>query len=143
MLERAEGIGGTWFYNSYLGAACDVPSHLYSFSYAQRRDWSRLCSPRREIFEYVHEVAHDLGIDRLVVTRSVVAACRWDDATSRWGITTERGEVYESDAIVIATGLLHKPSSRRGRHRCQRRAVCAGDRRQDAEADGVPANVTR
>jgi cation diffusion facilitator CzcD-associated flavoprotein CzcO len=45
ILERGPGIGGTWLYNGYPGAACDVPSHLYSFSYAQRRDWSRLCSP--------------------------------------------------------------------------------------------------
>ncbi|HUA47029.1 MAG TPA: NAD(P)/FAD-dependent oxidoreductase [Solirubrobacteraceae bacterium] len=110
ILEKAPDFGGTWFHNSYPGAACDVPSHLYSFSYAQRRDWSRLCSPQREIFDYVHEVAHELGIDRLVVTNSAVTACRWDDAACRWRVTTERGDVYESDAIVIATGQLHKPS---------------------------------
>jgi cation diffusion facilitator CzcD-associated flavoprotein CzcO len=110
LLEKAPDFGGTWFHNSYPGAACDVPSHLYSFSYAQRRDWSRLCSPQREIFDYVHEVAHDLGVDRLIVTGSVVTACRWDDAAGRWRVTTERGQVYESDAIVIATGQLHKPS---------------------------------
>ena len=45
ILEAAPELGGTWFHNTYPGAACDVPSHLYSFSYAQRRDWSRLCSP--------------------------------------------------------------------------------------------------
>ena len=44
ILERADGLGGTWLHNTYPGAACDVPSHLYSFSFAQRRDWSRLCS---------------------------------------------------------------------------------------------------
>ena len=49
ILEAASDLGGTWFYNSYPGAACDVPSHLYSFSYEQRRDWSRLCSPQQEI----------------------------------------------------------------------------------------------
>ena len=110
ILEKAPDFGGTWFHNSYPGAACDVPSHLYSFSYAQRRDWSRLCSPQREIFDYVHEVAQDLGVDRLVVTNSAVVACRWDDSGCRWSVTTERGDVYESDAIVIATGQLHKPS---------------------------------
>ncbi len=61
ILEKAPDYGGTWFHNTYPGACCDVPSHLYSFSYAQRRDWSRLCSPQREIFDYVHDVARDLG----------------------------------------------------------------------------------
>src|SRR6476660_5709644 len=56
ILERAPDLGGTWFYNSYPGSACDVPSHLYSFSFAQRRDWSRLCSPQAEIHEYLRDV---------------------------------------------------------------------------------------
>jgi cation diffusion facilitator CzcD-associated flavoprotein CzcO len=61
ILEKAPDFGGTWFHNSYPDAACDVPSHLYSFSYAQRRDWSRLCSLQREILDYVHEVARESG----------------------------------------------------------------------------------
>ena len=51
ILDAADDLGGTWLHNSYPGAACDVPSHLYSFSYATRRDWSRLCSPQPEILE--------------------------------------------------------------------------------------------
>src|SRR4051794_20317885 len=66
ILERGPGIGGTWLYNAYPGAACDVPSHLYSFSFAQQRHWSRLCSPRDEILDYLRQVAADHGIDRLV-----------------------------------------------------------------------------
>ena len=89
ILENAPDFGGTWFHNSYPDAACDVPSHLYSFSYAQRRDWSRLCSPQREILDYLHEVAYDLGIERLIVTGSAVTACRWDGAACRWRVTTE------------------------------------------------------
>ena len=110
ILEKAPDFGGTWFHNTYPGCACDVPSHLYSFSYAQRRDWSRLCSPQREIFDYVHEVACDLGIDRLIKTGTPVTGCSWDDVASCWRVTTERGEVYEAEAIVIATGQLHKPA---------------------------------
>ena len=64
LLERAPDLGGTWYYNSYPGAACDVPSHLYSYSFAKRRDWSRLCSPQQEILDYVHGVADEQGIDR-------------------------------------------------------------------------------
>ena len=58
----------------------------------------------------MHEVAHDLGVDRLIVTGSPVSVCRWDDTACQWRVTTERGDVHESDAIVIATGQLHKPS---------------------------------
>ena len=61
VLERAPGIGGTWRYNDYPGCACDVPSHLYSFSFAQRRHWSRICSPQAEILRYLEEVARDCG----------------------------------------------------------------------------------
>jgi cation diffusion facilitator CzcD-associated flavoprotein CzcO len=110
ILEKARDYGGTWFHNTYPGACCDVPSHLYSFSYAQRRDWSRLCSPQREIYAYLHEVARDLGVDRLIRTGCTVAACNWDDVACRWNVTTEDGETYESDAIIVATGQLHQPS---------------------------------
>lgn len=68
ILEAGPELGGTWFYNRYPGAACDVPSHLYSFSYAQRGDWSRLCSPQQEILSYLNQVARDHGVDGLVQT---------------------------------------------------------------------------
>jgi cation diffusion facilitator CzcD-associated flavoprotein CzcO len=110
ILEKASDFGGSWFQNTYPGCACDVPSHLYSFSYAQRRDWSRLCSLQREILDYVHDVAHDLGVDRLIRTDSAVTACSWDEAACRWSVTTGAGDVHEADAIVIATGQLHQPS---------------------------------
>ncbi len=109
ILERAPDLGGTWFYNTYPGAACDVPSHLYSFSYAQRRDWSRLCSPQQEIHTYLHEVAARYGVDRLVRTGQTVTACSWDDATASWTVETSAGERHEADAIVLATGQLHQP----------------------------------
>jgi cation diffusion facilitator CzcD-associated flavoprotein CzcO len=75
ILEKSRDLGGTWLHNTYPGAACDVPSHLYSFSYAQRRDWSRLCSPQQEILDYLHAVSRDRGVDRLVVTGTEVTAC--------------------------------------------------------------------
>src|SRR6476646_5333142 len=79
VLERAPDLGGTWFYNSYPGAACDVPSHLYSFSYAQRRDWSRLCSPQAEIHEYLRGVAREGGVEQLIRTGIAVTGCSWDE----------------------------------------------------------------
>src|SRR5271154_6784807 len=104
ILEKAPDLGGTWFYNSYPGAACDVPSHLYSFSFAQRRDWSRLCSPQREIHEYLHRVARTHGIDRLVQTGTTVTSCSWDATSCRWSVRSEGGAVYEADALIVATG---------------------------------------
>ena len=75
ILERAPELGGTWFYNSYPGAACDVPSHLYSFSFAQRRDWSRLCSPQAEIHDYLNDVARKHDVARHVRCGQTVSSC--------------------------------------------------------------------
>jgi cation diffusion facilitator CzcD-associated flavoprotein CzcO len=110
ILEKAADMGGTWFYNSYPGAACDVPSHLYSFSYAQRLDWSRLCSPQAEIHAYLHAVASEHAIEELIETDTTVTACSWDEAACRWTITSEQGASYEADALILATGQLHQPA---------------------------------
>jgi cation diffusion facilitator CzcD-associated flavoprotein CzcO len=110
ILERAPGLGGTWFYNRYPKCACDVPSHLYSFSFAQRRDWSRICSPRDEILRYIQEVARDHGLEECLVTETEVSACRWDEATCKWTVSSSDGRAWEADALVIATGQLHKPA---------------------------------
>jgi cation diffusion facilitator CzcD-associated flavoprotein CzcO len=111
VLERGPGIGGTWLYNTYPGCACDVPSHLYSFSYAQRADWSRLCSPQEEILTYLRAVARDYGVDRLVVPNTDVTSCAWDDQTCGWTVESSDGRTWEADAVVIATGQLHQPAA--------------------------------
>ncbi len=110
ILEKAPDLGGTWFYNSYPGSACDVPSHLYSFSFAQRRDWSRLCSPQAEIHAYIHEVARAHGVDELVQTGTTVTACTWDATRCRWSVESAGGASYEADALILATGQLDQPS---------------------------------
>jgi len=109
LLDAAPGLGGTWLHNTYPGCACDVPSHFYSFSYAQRRDWSRLCSPQEEILDYLNDVAREHGVDRRLVPNSRVTACEWDDETRRWTVSTEDGREYEAEAVVVATGQLHEP----------------------------------
>ena len=110
VLERAPGIGGTWHYNDYPGCACDVPSHLYSFSFAQRRHWSRICSPRAEILRYLEEVARDFGIDGLVRYGVEVVSSRWDDESFEWTVSSGDGRSWRADAMIIATGQLHQPS---------------------------------
>jgi cation diffusion facilitator CzcD-associated flavoprotein CzcO len=106
ILERGPELGGTWLYNDYPGAACDVPSHLYSFSFAQRRDWPRLCPERDEIIGYLRKVAREHDVARLVVPNVEVQRCTWDD---RWTVTAADGRVFEGDALIVATGQLHRP----------------------------------
>ena len=110
ILERAPGVGGTWLYNTYPGCACDVPSHLYSFSFAQRADWPRLCSPQDEILRYLERVARDHGVDRLVVPNTEVSSCSWDDAACKWTVASSDGRSWEADAVIVATGQLHQPA---------------------------------
>ncbi len=110
ILEKAPDLGGTWFYNSYPGAACDVPSHLYSFSFAQRRDWSRLCSPQAEIHAYLHDVARTHDVERLVQTNTTVTSCSWNAERCRWIVETAHGAIHEADALILATGQLDQLS---------------------------------
>src|SRR5579884_3887443 len=109
LLERGDGVGGTWRYNTYPGCVCDVPSHLYSYSFAQRRDWSRLCSPQPEILSYLEGVAQHQGIDRLVTTGVNVTSCAWDEDRCQWTITSEDGRNWRAEALILATGQLHQP----------------------------------
>jgi cation diffusion facilitator CzcD-associated flavoprotein CzcO len=110
VLESAPDLGGTWHYNSYPGSACDVPSHLYQFSYAKRRDWSRLCSPQWEIQDYLREVADEFDVTPLIVTGAKVTACSWEDSACRWVVRTEDGVTRTAEALVVATGQLNQPA---------------------------------
>ncbi|MFL5864447.1 MAG: flavin-containing monooxygenase [Solirubrobacteraceae bacterium] len=109
ILERAPDLGGTWFYNSYPGAACDVPSHLYSFSYEQRSDWSRLCSPQQEILHYLRSVADSRGVSDAIRFSQPVSECTFDPCGRRWTVETESGSSYDADMLIVATGQLSRP----------------------------------
>ena len=109
ILDAASGIGGTWPFNTYPGAACDVPSHMYSYSFAQRRDWSRLCSPQPEILAYLRDVAREHGVDGLVVPHTRVECCTWSGDDGAWTIAAEGGRTWTAEVLVIATGQLHAP----------------------------------
>jgi cation diffusion facilitator CzcD-associated flavoprotein CzcO len=111
ILEKAPEHGGTWFHNTYPGAACDVPSHAYSFSFAQRRDWERLCPLQPDVLAYLREVARDHGVEPQIVHDSHVTSCEYADG--RWAAHTKSGARHDADAIVIATGQLHRPATPR------------------------------
>jgi cation diffusion facilitator CzcD-associated flavoprotein CzcO len=110
ILEKASDVGGTWRDNRYPGCACDVPSPLYSFSYALNPSWSRLFAPQPEIWEYLRGCAATYGIDEHVRYGSQVEAIEWDDATRLWTVRIAGGDRYEAHAIVSGAGALHIPS---------------------------------
>ncbi len=109
IFERAEDLGGVWFHNTYPGAACDVPSYLYSYSYEQRRDWSQPCSPGAEILDYLRATTAKYGVAGHIRTRTEVARARFDEETARWRFETLDGEACEADALVVACGQLSRP----------------------------------
>ncbi|MGW2270670.1 flavin-containing monooxygenase [Streptomyces yangpuensis] len=108
VLERADSVGGTWRDNSYPGCACDVPSHLYSFSFAPNPDWPRTFSGQPAIREYLEHVADTFGLRRHIRLDSEVLMMRWDAEELRWEIETSRGELT-ADVVVSATGPLSEP----------------------------------
>ena len=78
IFERADDLGGVWQHNTYPGACCDVPSYVYSYSWAQRRDWSRPCSPQAEIKDYLREVATEQRVIGKIRFGAEVTEARWD-----------------------------------------------------------------
>ncbi|MFE0580391.1 flavin-containing monooxygenase [Streptomyces sp. NPDC058874] len=108
VLERADSVGGTWRDNSYPGCACDVPSHLYSFSFAPNPDWPRTFSGQPAIRAYLEHVADTFGLRRHIRLDSEVLMMRWDADELRWEIETARGELT-ADVVVSATGPLSEP----------------------------------
>ena len=109
ILERAGEVGGTWRDNTYPGAACDVPSHLYSFSFAPNPDWSSSFSPQHEIQEYLRRTADEFGVRPHIRFGAEVRHARWDEDRSRWLVETASGH-YEAQFLVSATGALSDPS---------------------------------
>jgi cation diffusion facilitator CzcD-associated flavoprotein CzcO len=109
IIERGDDVGGTWRDNSYPGCACDVPSHLYSFSFSPNPDWHHSFSRQPQILDYLRGVARDYGVMPHVRLRTALTAARWNDATSRWTVETERGTLT-ADRLVSAMGPLSAPS---------------------------------
>src|SRR3712207_9317077 len=83
VLERGAGVGGTWHYNTYPGCQCDVPSHLYSFSFAPNPDWSRTFSNQPEIYDYLKRCAADYGITPHIRFGHEVETAHWDRSEER------------------------------------------------------------
>jgi cation diffusion facilitator CzcD-associated flavoprotein CzcO len=106
--EKADRPGGTWRENTYPGIACDVPSHLYSYSFALNPDWSARFSEGPEIQRYFERVAAEHDVDSRTRYGDAVVRIQWSDG--RWHLTTENGHTDDVDVVIAATGVLHHPN---------------------------------
>ena len=109
VLERADDLGGTWRDNTYPGCACDIPSNLYSFSFAPNPDWTRLFSGQPEILAYLHGCAERYRITPHLRYGHELLEARWDSPTSRWHLETSRGAIT-AQVLIAATGPLSEPA---------------------------------
>ena len=108
VFERGDRIGGVWNFNTYPGIACDIPSHLYEFSFAPNSEWSRRFSPGHEIREYMEAVARSHGVLDRVRLRTEVTGAAFDEGRSRWVLDTSAGR-HEADVLLTACGQLSTP----------------------------------
>ncbi|MEU1277422.1 NAD(P)/FAD-dependent oxidoreductase [Streptomyces sp. NPDC005805] len=110
VLERADSVGGTWRDNSYPGCACDVPSHLYSFSFAPNPEWPRTFSGQEHIRAYLEHVTDTFRLRSHLRLNHEVLRMEWDADTARWEIETSRGR-FTAQVVVSATGPLSDPKT--------------------------------
>lgn len=110
LLEQSDGLGGVWRDNVYPGAACDVPSYLYSLSTDQRKDWDRPCPRQPDIQSYLHDVARHHRLAERVRTGVTVLSADWDEGAARWTVAVEGGETLTCAALVLGCGQLSKPA---------------------------------
>src|SRR5229473_3754613 len=106
--EKAERPGGTWRENTYPGIACDVPSHLYSYSFALTPDWSHRYAPGAEIQAYFERVTREHDVEGRIRFGDEVTCCEFVEG--RWLVTTASGHRDDVDVVIAATGVLHHPN---------------------------------
>jgi len=109
ILEKSGGLGGTWYDNIYPGVACDVPSHLYSFSFYLNPYWSRAFSGGKEIHGYLQRAASRFGVYPHIEFNKRVISSTWDKDTALWTVLTEDGAKYNANVFVAGSGGLHVP----------------------------------
>ena len=108
LLEKASGVGGTWWHNRYPGLSCDIPSHLYSFSFAPKVDWSRPYGSRDEIHAYMDEVVDRFALRDRIHFDTEVRSATWDDERAVWSVTCANGATFEFDVVVAGLGMFNE-----------------------------------
>ena len=106
--EKAARLGGTWRENTYPGIACDVPAHLYTYTFEPNPQWSHVFAPGAEIQAYFEAVAHKYQITDAIKFNTEIISCNF--GKGRWRITTAHGEQDVADVVIAATGVLHYPN---------------------------------
>ncbi|WP_054816457.1 flavin-containing monooxygenase [Nocardia arizonensis] len=110
ILERADDLGGVWRENTYPGAACDVPSPLYSYSFEPKPDWPQRYSPQAAIHDYLAEVARRHGVLDAIEYKTEVTDAEYDDATGMWRVRTADGTERTARVLIPAVGQLSRPA---------------------------------
>lgn len=136
--EKADDLGGVWRDNTYPGAACDVPSPFYSFSFELNAHWPHRFSRQPAILDYIHHVADKYDVRRHVRLGVEVATARFDETAGQWRVQTSDGEVTTVDVLVPAVGQLSRPSipSIRGAERFDGPAFHSAQWRHDIDLTG-------
>ena len=109
IIEKSSEIGGTWWENRYPGCACDIRSHLYSFSFALNPDWSRSYSPQREIWDYLRRCAQQFGIMPHICWNTKLLEASWHETDQCWHINTTQGQ-FTANILILGNGPLSEPS---------------------------------
>ena len=110
ILEKAQDIGGTWRENTYPGCACDVPSHMYSFSWERNPRWSRMFAAQPEILQYLKHCVAKYGIAPHIRFNAELREAVFDEANDLWEVRTTEGETLTARMLVSAMGVLHRPA---------------------------------
>ena len=109
VIERSDEIGGTWYENRYPGCACDIPSHLYSFSFDRNPAWSRMYAPQQEIEEYLKSCVQRHAIAPFIRLNTPLHEARWDEARGRWLVCAADDLTIHARVLVSGMGALHVP----------------------------------
>ncbi|MBS1614012.1 MAG: NAD(P)/FAD-dependent oxidoreductase [Bacteroidetes bacterium] len=110
ILERNKQLGGTWYDNHYPGAACDVQSHLYSFSFEPNANWSRMFGPQQEILQYMEHCATKYELRQHFQFNTTVTSATFNDTTNTWTVTDAQGNNYTAKAVIGCSGGLSQPA---------------------------------
>ena len=143
ILEKADDVGGTWRDNSYPGAACDVPSHLYSFSFEPNPAWKHLFSFQDEILDYLRDIAEKHGLRRSISFGSMVDRAHWDDSEYRWHVFTNSGQEYRRTVLDLRCRPVAHPVPARPRRSRATSPVRRFTLRSGTTVSTSPANVSR
>lgn len=109
VLEKADRVGGTWRDNNYPGCGCDVPSALYSFSFAPSHKWSHLFAKQPEILSYLEEVAKTFDLNKKIQFNHELESAKWDQSKGIWSLETSKG-LYQAKTVIFSTGPITEPS---------------------------------